>query len=276
MAEEIAELAKGLLQRSGARRGLSRRRPPSVRSTQRVILSGAKAEARRAQQAARRSGAQPRHHLLAHQARRRPRHQEPRDRRSRGRGDPRQQEPERAAGGAQELSSRQGAHPGRDRHRGARHRRAQHHATSSTTSCPTMPRTTCTASAAPRATARRALRSRWCDGTERDKLRDVERLIRRTLPLEGTLSNEMPASKPTARPARPHGAPPDRTSPPLQSALGRIRRTPASPRRSGRCPLPPRTVGCCSGAARPAAGKPRWNGKRKAAAKAARPVRFGG
>jgi ATP-dependent RNA helicase RhlE len=115
-------------------------------------------------------------------------------------------------------------------------------------------------------------------GDERDKLRDVERLIRRTLPVEGTLSNEMPAPRQVRggqRPSRPNGSRP---------AAGHHR--PSNPRGNDTAPVgkpAPKRGGqgrpAAAGASKPApAGKPRWNSKRKTAAKATtqRPVRFGG
>ena len=114
-------------------------------------------------------------------------------------------------------------------------------------------------------------------GDERDKLRDIERLIRRTLPLEGTLSNEMPAPRPARggqRPSsRPHGSRP---------AAGHHR--PSNPRSKDAAPAG-KPAQKRQGSARPAAAgagkpgaanKPRWAGKRKAAGKTGGPVRFGG
>ncbi len=53
--------------------------------------------------------------------------------------------------------------------------------TSSTTSCRTCPRTTCTASAAPRAREARVMRSRWSRPTRLPLLRDIEKVLARTL-----------------------------------------------------------------------------------------------
>jgi ATP-dependent RNA helicase RhlE len=55
-------------------------------------------------------------------------------------------------------------------------------ATSSTSTCPTSRRPTSTASAAPRAPARTASRSRFCSHDEREYLRDIEKLIRIAIP----------------------------------------------------------------------------------------------
>ena len=54
-----------------------------------------------------------------------------------------------------------------------------------------------------------------CDGTERGKLRDIERLIRKSLPVSGDLSL---ASAPEVAPARPAGRPGPRSSRNPQSA----------------------------------------------------------
>ena len=80
-------------------------------------------------------------------------------------GDPRQQEPGRAHQGAGRLQERRADLPRGHRHRRARHRHRPAAASSSTSSCPTCRKTTCTASAAPAALAPRARRCRWCAWT---------------------------------------------------------------------------------------------------------------
>jgi ATP-dependent RNA helicase RhlE len=112
------------------------------------------------------------------------------------------------------------------------------------------------------------------NGEERAKLREIERLIRRTLPLEnapkpgeavdsaGAPAPRRGGQRPAAghhRPANPRGAAPHKDG------------KPATRHEGGRA---------TPGAAKAPGGKPRWNGKRKAAARTARgaggPVRFGG
>ncbi|MEQ1768375.1 MAG: DEAD/DEAH box helicase [Devosia sp.] len=51
-----------------------------------------------------------------------------------------------------------------------------------------------------------------CDGTERDKLRDVERLIRRTLPVSGDLKQPILQAPKERKPHRGQGAPAGRTN----------------------------------------------------------------
>jgi ATP-dependent RNA helicase RhlE len=102
-------------------------------------------------------------------------------------------------------------------------------------------------------------------GEERAKLREIERLIRRTLPLEGDGGETSVA----AAPPKPRG----RWAPqPGMSGRGRPAHSPAGARaeRKAAAPQP-------SKAARPAKAKARWATKRKAAAPAARAaVRYGG
>jgi len=109
-------------------------------------------------------------------------------------------------------------------------------------------------------------------GDERGKLRDIERLIRRTLPIEGTLSNEAPAAR------QPRSGRPSENRPAGHRRPSNPRRVDAAPagkpaekHRAGG----PVRAGAPAGA-KPAGQKPRWNSKRKSAAKAQRPVRFGG
>ncbi len=107
-------------------------------------------------------------------------------------------------------------------------------------------------------------------GEERAKLREIERLIRRTLPLEN--ADRIPAGAPSSAPARqPQGRRP---------AAGHHR--PSNPRgpegqKTDR-PVQAKKPGNRPPAAGAKAGTPRWSGKQKTAAKAARsgPVRFGG
>ena len=122
-------------------------------------------------------------------------------------------------------------------------------------------------------------------GDERAKLREIERLIRRTLPLENALSTEgLP----------PVAATPDRGPRPARQPGRASADRPASEHRRPADPRGAKPAGAGErpaqgrkpGAARPQAaksgkpGKPRWSGKRKTEAKAARggggPVRFGG
>jgi len=109
-------------------------------------------------------------------------------------------------------------------------------------------------------------------GDERGKLRDIERLIRRTLPIEGTLSNEAPAARQprSGRPSEPGPAGHRRPSNPRRADAAPAGK-PAEKHRAGG----PVRAGAPAGA-KPAGQKPRWNSKRKSAAKAQRPVRFGG
>ena len=115
-----------------------------------------------------------------------------------------------------------------------------------------------------------------CDGTERGKLRDVERLIRRTLPVTGeltgnggeTLSAAEVMKSPIPRaPAKPQTARPG--APRKQANAGRhfsgAKKAAIMDGRKGN--EAPR-----NGAARPAAGaaKPRWDKKQKDAARARR------
>ena len=108
-------------------------------------------------------------------------------------------------------------------------------------------------------------------GEERAKLREIERLIRRTLPLENAdQAKELPArAAPGARQPRPQGRRPaaghHRPSDP-RGPEGQKKDRPVQAKKPGNRPA----------GANP--GKPRWTGKRKTAAKAARsgPVRFGG
>ena len=105
-------------------------------------------------------------------------------------------------------------------------------------------------------------------GDERAKLREIERLIRRTLPLENA-DKAPPVTTASAADARPHGRRP---------ATGH--RRPATPR-GPEGTKTDRPVQAKKPGNRPAGaktGKPRWSGKRKSDAKAARgagPVRFG-
>jgi ATP-dependent RNA helicase RhlE len=109
-------------------------------------------------------------------------------------------------------------------------------------------------------------------GEERAKLREIERLIRRTLPLENAeQAKELPARaahgtrqpRPQGRPAAGHHRPSNPRGP-----EGQKKDRPVQANKPGNRPA---GVGV-----KP--GKPRWTGKRKTAAKAARsgPVRFGG
>jgi len=121
-----------------------------------------------------------------------------------------------------------------------------------------------------------------CDGTERGKLRDVERLIRRTLPVTGDLNLanntgvvEAPRGKPSNRPgprsARNPKAPVDRRSPaerrPFAAFAEELGKS-QQPRPTGEAPRA-RKDGQPN---KPAAnkGKPRWNKGQRDAGRAAR------
>ena len=79
-------------------------------------------------------------------------------------------------------------------------------ATSSTTTCPTNPKATSTASAAPRAPAREGIAISFCDGEERSFLRDIERLIRLTIPASGEVQADTGPAPRGGRNQR-HGGP---------------------------------------------------------------------
>ena len=113
-------------------------------------------------------------------------------------------------------------------------------------------------------------------GEERAKLREIERLIRRTLPLENAPKpgEAVPAESGAApAPRRPQGRP-------QQKRPAAPHHKPNDPRgaqgQKGDRPAQAKKPGSRPAAAKP--GKPRWSGKQRAAAKAARsgPVRFGG
>ena len=115
------------------------------------------------------------------------------------------------------------------------------------------------------------------NGEERGKLRDVERLIRRTLPVTGELA---PASAGEARTAT--AAPPRSGRPPQRGNKPAARR-PEGKRPDGERRADPgarRTHGHAPGKPAAAKQKPRWSNGRKKAAKTQRqgagPVRFGG
>lgn len=108
-----------------------------------------------------------------------------------------------------------------------------------------------------------------CDGTERDKLRDVEKLIRKTLPLSGDpqLLAEATASRP-ARTGAPQGRPGPRSSRnPRQEVASRrtsVASSSTETSKAGEGRPAPRPQG-----AKPAtAKKPRWNRPRREAGKA--------
>ena len=99
-------------------------------------------------------------------------------------GDPRQQEPGGAHAGAGRV---QGRHACRCWSPPTSPRAASTSTscrTSSTTICRTCRKTTCTASAAPAAPAPPARPSRWCASTSTTCCKDIEKLIKRSLPQE--------------------------------------------------------------------------------------------
>jgi len=103
-----------------------------------------------------------------------------------------------------------------------------------------------------------------CDGTERPKLRDVEKLIRRTLPLSGDAA--LLAEATASRPSQPHqakGRPGPRS--PRNPKLQGTKRPAHEQGQPGEARPAPRPHG-----AKPAARKPRWNRSRRDAAKAGR------
>ena len=116
----------------------------------------------------------------AHQARRQPPRPAAGGARHQRRRDPRQQEPGRAHPGAGGVQGQSHHRAGRDRSRGARPRHQGTAASSSTTSCRTCRRTTCTASAARRAPAPTGQAVSLVSPDETSYLRDIERLLGRT------------------------------------------------------------------------------------------------
>ncbi|MEP7241067.1 MAG: DEAD/DEAH box helicase [Devosia sp.] len=120
-------------------------------------------------------------------------------------------------------------------------------------------------------------------GDERSKLREIERLIHRTLPLENVTAgvvSEVSEPRGDRRPAR--GAPAKRPESGRRwNPAPAVGRTDAAaprhePRRDGGKQRPAAAAGGKQRPATPAGGKPRWTGKRKAAAAATRaPVVFG-
>lgn len=110
-----------------------------------------------------------------------------------------------------------------------------------------------------------------CDGTERDKLRDVEKLIRKTLPLSGDpqLLAEATASRP-ARTGAPQGRPGPRSARNPRNEMASRRTSVASSSteggKGGESRPAPRPQGAKPAVA--AAKKPRWNRPRREAGKA--------
>ncbi|ODT83048.1 MAG: hypothetical protein ABS76_05365 [Pelagibacterium sp. SCN 64-44] len=106
-----------------------------------------------------------------------------------------------------------------------------------------------------------------CDGTERTKLRDVERLIRRTLPVSGDLHTANDTGV-TEAPRKPAGRPGPRSARNPRAAAAVDRRSPAERR-----PFAEFTRELAGAAQpegkKPAAGKskPRWNKGQKEAAR---------
>ncbi len=139
----------------------------------------------------------------------------------------------------------------------------------STTTCPTIRKTMCTASAGRAAMVPPASPSRCADGTERDKLRDVEKLIRKTLPLSGDpqLLAEATASRP-ARTGVPQGRPGPRSARNPRNEIASRRTSVASSSteagKGGESRSAPRPQGAKPAAA---AKKPRWNRPRREAGK---------
>jgi ATP-dependent RNA helicase RhlE len=114
-------------------------------------------------------------------------------------------------------------------------------------------------------------------GAERAKLRDIARLIRRTLPLENSPANLGPITEEAAPARRTNARPSHRPNTPRPDS----HRRPANPRAAVPAHLDFPALAGKPDANRPTGakpGKPRWSGKRKSAAKAAPrgAVRFGG
>ena len=161
MPDEIEKLAAQTPARSRARRGDAGRRRPPTASTSASSTSSAAARTRLLAELLRDEAIGPRARLHPHQARRRPRrpaagrgrHRRPR----RSTATSRRTQRERALA---DFRDGQAARAGRDRHRRARHRRRRHHPRRQLRPARTCRRATSTASAAPRAPARAASRSR--------------------------------------------------------------------------------------------------------------------
>jgi len=106
------------------------------------------------------------------------------------------------------------------------------------------------------------------DGTERSKVRSIERLIRKTLPVSGELPNGEPTSKPKPQGrARPGGGQKSRSNGAARPHKGRSR-PPASNNQEGwRVQLDAEEPSVSNGGEkkRPSKGgkKPRWNKRRK-------------
>ena len=177
---------------------------------QRVIHRRAGRQARAAcRDPAQRAG-RPRARLHAHQARRRQGRARADQRRHRRRGDPRQQVAEASASArsrrfapARCACSSRPTSP-----RAASTSTAS--PTSSTSICRTCRRATCTASAAPRAPAPTGVAISFCDAEERAFLRDIEKLIRMTIPATDRRRDQRAAPEQHAdgdRPARPQQRP---------------------------------------------------------------------
>jgi len=128
-----------------------------------------------------------------------------------------------------------------------------------------------------------------CSGEERAKLRDVERLIRRTLPVTGELKGaggeSIPAERAMAQPVTPAPRPKHKAERPKHfSGANKAKRAQARPADGNHPGAPPLRVPTTG---RPAAGKdapaakPRWSKSQKDAGRtrrteAGKAVRFGG
>ena len=157
----------------------------------------------------------PRPRLHPHQARRRRVVRSLGQVRHRRRGDPRQQVAGPARARARRLPQRQACASWSPPTSPPAASTSTASPTSSTTTCRTCRRPTCTASAAPRAPAPTASRSRSAITRSAPFLRDIEKLIRMTIPATDKHGNELPA-QPRPATARTEGS--ARPQPPQQIA----------------------------------------------------------
>ena len=160
MPKDIAELAEAML-RDPARVAVTPVASTVERITQRIIQVDHAAKPALLAQLLKQEAGRPGADLHPHQARRRQGGEGPRQGRHHRRRHSRQQvaEPPRARAGG--IPLRRNPHPGRHRHRRPRHRRRRHQPRGQFRPARTFRRPMSTASAAPRAPAPTALRSRW-------------------------------------------------------------------------------------------------------------------